>query len=223
MPYEMTGGEEARCPDCGNILDEGTVLCLRCGLNTSTGEKATRKFQPLERHWNTGMSFTTRLTLFIVGEVVAVTSGVIVMLLQEDVCTFLVCITTFTAMLGFLLGTWDTLDLERNSKGRVKMSKTWRAFFCPVSTTKINIVEYEGVVKAKSHDVTILDWFMIFVLVTWGFVPGVIFFYMVFFKPSFSVSLTQDHGNPAFLLYKGASEEQMKDIERVVRDAGQWI
>lgn len=221
-PYEVTGGPERKCPDCGKVLEDGAVLCLRCGLNTETGEKAKQTFQPLKRHWNTGWSPQARIVTFFVGEGVALASGVTGIAVGADACTFVVCFLTFTAMLGFLLGTWDVLDLDRNAKGRVKLTKTWRAFFWVISVKKINVGEYEGVITGKSHDVTWMDWLVIFVLFTWGIIPGLIFAYMVFFKPTYYVALVRDHGNPEVMLYRGASEEQMRDVEYVVRDAGRW-
>jgi hypothetical protein len=222
QPYEVTGGPERLCPECGKLLEDGAVLCVRCGLNTATGEKKTQTFQPLQRHWVTGWGFQARLIAFIVGEVVAFVSGTAAILLGADPCTFVTTFLMFSAMLGFLVGTWETLDLERNTKGRVRLTKTFRLYFFPASVKKINLGEYEGVITGKSHEVTFLDWIMLFILCGFALIPGIIFFYLAFFKHSFYVALVRDHGNPEVTLYRGGNEAQMRDIEHTVRDAGRW-
>ena len=41
-----------------------------------------------------------------------------------------------TLMLAFVVGTWESLDLERNAKGRTKLIKTWRLCFWVATVTK---------------------------------------------------------------------------------------
>jgi DNA-directed RNA polymerase subunit M/transcription elongation factor TFIIS len=225
-PYEVTGGPENFCPECGKLLEDGAVMCMRCGLNSETGEKATQTFQPLERHWNTGWSLQARLTTFIIGEIVGFISGSTAMFLTGDPATalptFAVTFLTFTAMWGFLIGTWDSLDLERNRRGQARLTKTFRLYFWTASVTKINLGEFQGVITGRSQDITIWDWLMVFILLTWAIVPGIIFFYLAFFKHTFYAALVRHHGNPEIMLYRGANEEQMKEIAAVVRDVGRW-
>ena len=36
------------CPDCGNTLPEGAVICVKCGLNLKTGQKLQTVFEEPE-------------------------------------------------------------------------------------------------------------------------------------------------------------------------------
>ena len=58
----------------------------------------------------------------------------------------------FTGMLSFLLGTCQRVDLSRNAKGRVQLSRTWWICFVFKDTEPIELAEYEGVMNrlAKS-------------------------------------------------------------------------
>jgi predicted Zn finger-like uncharacterized protein len=46
-PYKVTALDDAaRCPECANEMEEEAVVCLHCGFNTQTREKArTRKIR----------------------------------------------------------------------------------------------------------------------------------------------------------------------------------
>src|SRR5262249_38354673 len=139
-----------------------------------------------------------------------------------DPCTVFVVFLMGTFMLAFLLGTWDTLDLERTRKGRVRLTKTFRLFFYTANVTDIDVGEYEGVACGATRDLYALDWIMFFILFGFGIIPGIIFFYFAFFKDAYYVSLLRDHGALAMMLYRGGNQAQAQEIESVVRDCGRW-
>ncbi len=58
-----------------------------------------------------------------------------------------------------------------------------------------------------------------FFLIVSGLIPGLIWFYLAIYKVTFHVSLSRDHGFPAYIVYSGWDEMQMKEIAFALREA----
>ena len=55
----------------------------------------------------------------------------------------------FAFFLAFLLGTYSRVNLARNTKGQIKLTKTWRAFFYELPTTQLKLSQYEGIATGQ--------------------------------------------------------------------------
>jgi hypothetical protein len=208
------------CPNCGKHLPPGTALCVRCGFNLHTGKKAPKKtYEPMARHWETGLAPPTRIGLFALGLGLTVAGGIAGLVLGGSVFLLVASVLGFVLMGGFLLGTWDTIDLTRDKKGKVRISKGWRVYFVPQPAVEVPVYECEEIVQTMDSKSGCFEWFILFTLLGFGIVPGLIWWYHVIHSNHFTVALARDNGYPVAILYRGVNEALMKEIAAVVREA----
>ncbi len=219
-PYGVEGGDEVRCPDCTYVLPPGSVLCVRCGFHFRKRKKVVKTYQPIEREWETNYSLSTRLALFGACEAVSLTLGLIgVFVGGAELGVFVGSFLLFTLMMGFLLGTYARIRLIRDPRGRVELIKTWRVCFVPLMPQTTEVRGYEGIASGQHRDVSNMDYIILLVLFISGIIPGLIWYYLAIHKVTFHVSLSRDHGFPAYVVYSGWDEMQMKEIAFTLRDA----
>lgn len=218
-PYGVEGADEVKCPKCSFMLPPGSVLCVRCGFHLEKREKITKTYQPIAREWDNGAR-QARWALFgaceflaLVASLYGVVQGAI------DVGTFLGSYLFFTAMMAFLFGTFDHLHLTRDARGKVRLTKTWRVCFFARPPKNIDVRRFEGIVSGQHRPVTSYDSLFFYLLLMSGIIPGVIWWYLVFYKVTYHVSLSRDHGFPEQIVYSGWSEKQMQEIASTLRDA----
>jgi hypothetical protein len=219
-PYGVEGADEVQCPKCCFMLPPGSVLCVRCGFHLKKRKKIVKTYQPIERVWETTASYPTRLTIFCLCEAAFVGLGLTgVFHGGADLGVFICSFLFLTTMLAFLFGTFDRIHLMRDTRGRVQLTKTWRvAFFaCRPRTTDVH--GYEGIVSGRHRPVSPWDSWLLYILIVFGIIPGLIWWYLVFYKITYQVALSRDHGFPAYTVYSGGSLMQMKEIAYALRDA----
>jgi DNA-directed RNA polymerase subunit M/transcription elongation factor TFIIS len=217
--YGVIDGVDApKCPGCSKPLAADAVVCPACGFNRQTGRKPPKVYEPVERHWEAGMALRTRIGLFVAFHAVVVPLGLLSALVFDELVLF--CISWFVAtlLLTFLLGTYDRIDLARNAKGKIQLTKMWRVCFVPQQTTAIRVSEYEGIVSGQMREVGFWDWLIVFVVLPAGVVPALIWWWYAIYHDSFQVALSRDHGYPETILYRGWSETHMREIARTMED-----
>jgi hypothetical protein len=219
-PYDMHGGNDVQCPKCTNILPPGSAACTRCGFDFRRRTKRKRTYQPLHASWETNLALKKRLTIWgaLQGASVAVTLTFNAFVAM-DPAGFVLSWLGFAAMTAFLLGTFDRIDLERDTRGRVKLVKTRRLFFFIAAITPTEVVGFEGVSTSRSNEVTGWEWLVFTFLLICGVLPGLVWWFFVIHKVTFHVALTRDHGYAAVIVYQGWSQEQMWEIARTLSDA----
>ncbi len=219
-PYTVEGADEVQCPKCCFMLPPGSVLCVRCGFHLKKRKKIVKTYQPIEREWETNWPRPKRLAIFGLLEALALAAGLYgVIGAGADLGVFIGSYLGLTAMMAFLLGTYDHIRLTRDTRGRVQLIKTWRFAFIPQAPKTIDVRNFNGIVSGQHRDVSSWDYFIMFFLLISGIVPGLIWFYLAIFKVTFHVSLSRDHGYPAQLVYSGWDEMQMKEVAFTLRDA----
>lgn len=172
-PYRVPGVRKIRlCPSCKAELALRAKRCVACGVDVEKAAKTSQEYEPIHRHWETGWSFRTRRALFLTLQALVVPLGLVGAILQGEVSTFVFAWFPFTALLAFVLGTHDHLDLRRDRRGRVFLTKTWYFFFVHQRVRRIDVREYEGVHTAVSLEATIIEW-LIFLALLWNFVMPV--------------------------------------------------
>lgn len=219
-PYVVEGAEDVQCPKCSFVLPAGSVLCVRCGYHLQERRKITKTFQPIARVWETNVSYSTRLFAYVALEIIFLGMGLTgVFWGGADLGVFIGSFLGLSTLLAFLLGTFDRIQLTRDTRGRTQVTKIWRfAFFArPPQTTAVR--GYEGISSGQHRSVTTWDTWMLFFMLLFGILPGIIWWYLIFYRITYQVSLTRDHGFPAYIVYTGANEMQMKEIATTLRDA----
>lgn len=202
------------------MLPPDSVLCVRCGFHLKKRKKIARTYQPIERVWETTASYSTRLTIFGIVEAAALGVGLVgVFGSGADLGVFIGSFLGLTAMLAFLLGTFDRIHLRRDARGRVQLTKTWRVAFFARQPKTTDVRGYGGIASGRHRPISPWDAWLLYFLIVFGIIPGIIWWYLVFYKITYHVSLTRDHGHPVYLVYSGGSEKQMKEIAYTLRDA----
>jgi DNA-directed RNA polymerase subunit M/transcription elongation factor TFIIS len=212
-PYELDGGNDVKCPKCTNMLPPDGVVCTRCGWHLRRRKKLLKTYQPLARSWETNYSLRTRRTIWGLLQFLAFAAGLAANLaLGASWPAFAGSMVLFALMTSFLLGTFDRLDLVRNDRGKVTLTKTRRICFFTAYELPIDVRGHEGVVTGRRSDVTGWEWLVFFFLLLSGIIPGLVWWYYVIHKITFHAALARDHGYPSAIVYQGWDEEQMRDI-----------
>jgi hypothetical protein len=217
-PYALAGGRERKCPNCNHPLESDAVLCVTCGFNLETGQKAVKVYEKVERFWEAGMPLQKRLRLFALSQCVLLPLALFGAWWGERPLAFLMPWLIFTGLLAFLLGTFDRLDLCRNKRGRVVLTKTWRVFFFPQAPVPIALREYEGVATGPAQSSDTINWVVLVCLLLAGGLPGLLWWLFAFHQESYYVALTQNHGYPELILYQGWSQERAREISQTLHD-----
>jgi hypothetical protein len=249
-PYEVAGGVPAPCPNCNRPLDPETVVCLSCGFNRQTRQKLKQEYQPIARSWETDWPLRTRLLIFLMIQGGSLGLGVLSAVLGgAELKDFALSWFLSGFMLAFLLGSYERIQLTRNRKGRVELSKFWRFAFVPIPRKDVPVWRHEGIVTGKYVSAGYFEWLVLLgmlisgvlpvcldILSTIGFgtmehpvkivaqliiglIPPGIWWYFTIHKLTFFVALCRDHGFPETYVYKGWHEEQMHEIAETLRDA----
>ncbi len=220
-PYLFADKDLPICPKCRKEMPEGAVMCAACGFNRRTRRKHARTYQPIARVWETDLTLRQRLMWLAAGQgfhwfcaALGVATGTF-----DSPWPFVVTWPLLTAVLLFLLGTYDRIEIVRDTKGRAKVTKMWRVFFVPTQPVTTEVRGFEGVTTGQWHDAGFLEWFVFLSLLCNGLIPGLIWFYVAIYKVHFHVALAIDHGHSDVYIYRGRSQEQMNDIADALCDA----
>jgi hypothetical protein len=217
-PYRVAGSKEKRCPDCAAFMRPEETKCPRCGFDLETGKKSSKSFTPVKRTWEAGWPLRKRLTFFLLGLLLALACGLPVAYLTDTWTGFVASLIYFAGMMAFLLGTYARLELVRNKRGQVTLTKTWRILFVERPPQKLDLLEFEGVRTGVARFVNLLDWIICLMLFGGAIVPGVLWWYFFINLDQHYVALLKEHGYPSDMLYQGTSEDLAKDIARTLRD-----
>jgi hypothetical protein len=218
-PYRVTGDIKTQlCPECHKAIDYRENFCVHCGFNLQTGEKKKRSFQPLNLVWENGWPFQKRLTAFFICQAINLVLVIGLMIVSDYTVSFVLLFMQI-GLQAFLLGTFDTLTLKRNSKGKVTITKMWRYAFIPQKPQTIRWIDHEGLVIIQSNEPDMLSWGMVLILLGYGCVPGILFWYFVIRPDKWDVSLALAHGSADVTLYHGLNEARAREIHAAVSDA----
>ena len=111
-PYTVEGADDVKCPECCMMLPPGSVLCVRCGYHLTERKKVAKTYQPIDRLWDTNGSRQKRLTIFWSIEIFSLVMGLIgVIVAGANLAIFIASFLGLAIMLGFVLGTFDRIEL----------------------------------------------------------------------------------------------------------------
>jgi len=217
-PYGVTGEIYKKCPQCSRRLEPKTTQCPGCGCDLKTGKKLKKTYTPVALSWETGWSFRKRLNLFVLGVMLTVVLGIVLLVTEGGWASIVFSGFTSTALMAFLLGTYSRVDLMRDQRGRITLSKTWRAFFVERPPATFNVGEFEGVRTGFDRDVRFFDWFIACMLLPAGIAPGIIWWYVFIQLDQHTTTLVREHGYGSDVLYRGVNEQTAKDIASALEE-----
>lgn len=217
-PYLFAEKDRPVCPKCKSQLPADSVFCTSCGFDMQRRKKRVRTYQPMARTWETDYPLRTRLTW--VGAAMSFHALWIFLNLVGGGGTWpIVVAPLLLAILSFVFGTYEQLELTRDEKGRVWVTKQWRFCFMPMKPETTAVRGFEGVTTGQWHDAGFLEWFVLGSLLFLFLVPAIIWWYVAIHKEHYHVALAVDHGHSELYLYRGRSQEQMNEIADAVCNA----
>jgi hypothetical protein len=122
------------------------------------------------------------------------------------------------ALQAFLVGTFQRLNMTRNQKGKVALTTTWRYAFIAGPSESVKWKEHDEITITRENDFDPISWAFVFILLGYGCLPGVAFWYFVVRPDKFTVSLCKDHGSPTTPIFRTTNEERAKEVMRTVAD-----
>jgi ssDNA-binding Zn-finger/Zn-ribbon topoisomerase 1 len=223
-PYGTADPGARRCPGCTEQLAPGVAVCVRCGFDLRAGRKVVKEYQRMERSWDSGMSLRTRVKLFLVCQAAALTAiaAGIAMLdnpIREEIATFIFSWMVYSAMTGFLLGTFDHFHLKRYKSGKVDLTRTWRIGFWPFPAHEIDVRAYYSVTSGAGEYANWWDWLIFFILLSPGIIPALLYWYFAIHKIEYFVGLCGEHEHIEEKVFRGWDKERMLEIQQTLRDA----
>jgi hypothetical protein len=219
-PYRVDDAGRRICPGCNDALAPDAVFCNHCGYDMRTGAKVEKRFRPIDLSWDSGLPFQWRLIAFAgaMGAALIVFGG-FSLFYNGEFLPFVLSWMFFGALMSFLFGTYDRLELRRNRSGRVTLLKRWRFCFVPSKTYDVDVYHYQGVATGRAHNAGCWEWTVLLFLLPPGIVPAAIWWYFAMYRIVYFVALSSEHGFPELYLYRGWSEPRMEEVARLVRDA----
>jgi len=219
--YALEGGAMRRCPNCSNDLEPYVKICERCTFNLETGQVPVKVYKEVKYHWEAGWPRQRRWLTFLIAQGIFIFLSVVGVIVNGEFFVYLGSWPVFTGMVSFLLGTFDVVDLARDTRGKATLTKTWYVCFFRRPTQRIRVNEYEAVKTGMAREVDFWDWFLAAMLFGWGCVPGILWWMFVIHPDNFYAALCKDHGSTELLLYRGLSQERVEEIAKTVRDVCQ--
>ncbi len=214
-PYDLVGGSKIPfCPECKHELGRGDKLCVRCGYDLTKRRKHKKSYQEMHLHWVNGYTWQGRMKLLL-----AIQTFVLVWiifmgwLLQLDTPGGLaITYLLFTGMMCFCIGTFDEIFVDRDTRGRVQITKIWYSFFFKLPPRTNKLIGYANITSGRVNEAGFWEWLLMFGLLPYCIIPGVVWWYLSIHRDTFFVVLARDHGAPALSIYRGFNQEVMTDI-----------
>jgi len=217
-PYSLGEPSQAKCPNCGRLLGDRATQCPGCGRDLRAGKKPAKVYEPFEKSWEAGWPLRKRQIFFYLGMLSAVAIGILITVSSGDWGSVIVSWLLFGGMLAFLLGTYPRVDLSRDKRGRITLTKTWRLCFYPRQPARFDVNEYEGVRTGMASDVSTFDWIIVFLLFPAGILPGIFWWYCFIHTDQHNVYLMKEHGFAAEMLYQGISQDHARDMAGTLQE-----
>src|SRR5262249_24870585 len=130
-PYATADQDLPRCRKCHKEMPVGAVMCTSCGFNQKKKRKATRTYQEIHKTWDTDMTVGQRLMWIGYFNAIHWTLAVVSAAVDIGAMPFFVTWPLLMANLIFVVGTYDRVELERDRRGRVRVTTRWRFCFIP--------------------------------------------------------------------------------------------
>jgi hypothetical protein len=206
------------CPECDRRSDARSTVCVHCGFNFETKTKAKRVYEPIHREWQSGWPIQRRLALFMGMQFINLLLLVVSLFSGYSICAAIVPILMTVGLQAFLTGTFDKLILTRDSKGKVRVTRICSYAFFARPPITVRWKSHETVSIVQSNEFSVIDWAFVIILLGYGILPGVLFYWFVLRPDKFTVYLCKDHGFPETAIFRTQNEELSKEIQTTVSE-----
>jgi len=233
-PYGVEGDGLMRCPECQQELPHDATFCVHCGAHlTEDGEpvprrpKKKRKYTEIDQSFGEGFPLTTRIALMggvLLLNVILTLSALFGV--SDDgrldgvaVVTGGFAFLVNSGMQAFIIGTFDTLRVRRDEKGKGTLTRLRRVAFIPMNPMPIEWKHLTGVGRVATHSGGIIDWVTCLYLLMSGCLPGILFWWFVLKPERYHAVLCNMYGGIEETLFRGKSQDQAEEIADLVGEA----
>ncbi len=207
------------CPGCARVMVSGSIVCVHCGFNVNKGRKLQRKHSVIQKSWTEGFSRSSRLMSCLIF------CGSVVFLLimggefgpEGSRVTMAVAVLAMIQSL-VLMGTFGALDLNRNSRGQIKLRRIYWILFCTAKRTEQNVSGYDGIKLTQSSTGGMVDYLMCIILLVPFIIPSILWYFFQIHRSVFEVALTRDRGRMVNRVFMSREEEKAVEIAHILRD-----
>jgi len=227
QPYAVPGTGLRPCPQCQFQLPLDAVLCVRCGVDLRTGQTANRVKQPMFGQWAEG--FTPQRRLQIISVLLVLNTIATFFLILENRkflgdlsfwISWLIYQLFNVGLQCFLVGSYDTLTVERNAKGRTTITRQRRIAFLPLKPEKVAWKDCTHLSIIGTTQSGLVEWFLFFYLLLCMFVvPGLCFYWFVMRPDRHQVQLLDVYGSSQDVLFRTKNRDEAEDVAHFVADA----
>jgi steroid 5-alpha reductase family enzyme len=228
-PYGVEGDGLKKCVECQGELPSDAAFCVHCGthLDGSRKErpKKKRRYTEIDESFVEGFALTTRLMIFAAAQVFNVffTATAIAATSFEinagAIVTGIFAGAINLVLQAFILGSYDTLRVQRNERGNCTLTRTRRLVFVPMNPAKIEWKHLVGVGKLATHPGNIFAWLTCLYLLVMGILPGILFWWFELRQERLNVVLTNVYNGIEETLFSSKKEEEGEKVAQLVSEA----
>jgi hypothetical protein len=227
LPYTVPGDGVKKCEFCNGELPLDATFCVHCGTDLKTGEATTdRVYKVVNRFWEEGYSFELRLRVFIVLQFVNALFTVLTMIATKQSLSDLTALLTnllgnlfHIGLQAFLLGSYDSILIRRNSRGAATLTRFRRIAFLKLAPQKIPWKASIATGVMATHQPGYVSWFVMVYLCTLGCLPGLVFYFVVIRPDRYLVALTDVYGHVEDVVFRTTSRERAEEVCEAVANA----
>jgi len=228
LPYAVPGTGLKPCPHCRVELPLDATFCVHCGEHlTEAGKgKPKRTYEPMSGFWQEGWTWTTRVKI-LAG--LQVTNLLIIALFMTingqklsdgQAGSTNLSVNLFNIFLQvFLVGSYESLSLNRTATGKTTIIRHRRIAFYKLPDQKVKWKQTSGAGVLATHDPGMVSWLVMIYLVLCGIVPGVVFYLMVIRPERFSPALCDEYRCVREVLFRTKDRLVAADAAKMVSDA----
>jgi hypothetical protein len=230
QPYGVEGDGLKRCDDCQGELPLEATFCVHCGTHLDGSRrqrrpKKKRRFTEIDQSFVEGFSLVTRLIIFAVAQlfnVLFTMTALAATSFEVDstaIVTGVVAGAINLVLQTFIIGSYDSLRIERDERGRCTFTRTRRMLFVPLAPTEIEWAHLVGVGKLASHPGNIFAWITCLYLLLMGILPGILFWWFELRQERMSVVLTNVYNGIEETLFTSKKEEEAETVAQLASEA----
>jgi hypothetical protein len=238
-PYAVPGSGLKPCPHCRGELPYHSTFCVHCGKDVTTGAKADRSFQSISRQWEEGWPLQLRMQILVLAVILDVIA-LVVLAVTDSGAVGVMSLFVQVGLQAFLLGSFDTFFLKRNTKGQTSMSRTRRVCFFALPPTKLKWKQSQGVGLIATHAPGVAAWMtLLYLIINAGaFAVGAVatslfwlglallylataaaFYWWVIHPERHEVALCDVYGVTDEIVYRTTSREAAEEVGRLIAES----
>lgn len=217
LGYGVTGAGDFFCPGCKAVMAINQVVCLNCGFHLEKGNKVRRRHKEIRQSWDEGLPRKTRMVLSVILSIGFVLAGIATSETGHTgpIGAFIMVLIASSQVL-YLLGTHGQLELVRNSKGRITLTRKYWIAFAPMKSETVAVDGHDGLKLIQTAQAGTIEYIIGIILLIPFVFPAICWYLAVIQGTTFEVALTKDMGRSVRTLFKSREEAKAREIAELL-------